>query len=212
VNLDPVRIRIVDAPELVAAGLKAVLKRAEGCVVVDTSGDPPAADIVLYGLSQAGGGHTLSCTRWCVARWPCSFLAGIPTQSRRCSPLACGAQGFASLKLTGDQMARAIIEAHRDRTVARVLPDAAHCHPGVERANLTPRETNVLALIGDGLTNQKIADRLHLAINTVKTYIGTNYRKIGVSRRSHAVIWVQQHGLQLKHDEVSVDESPLEIG
>ena len=45
----------------------------------------------------------------------------------------------------------------------------------------------MLALITQGLSNQEIADRTYLSINSVKTYIRTAYRKIGVTRRSQAV-------------------------
>jgi NarL family two-component system response regulator LiaR len=54
---------------------------------------------------------------------------------------------------------------------------------------LSAREMTVLELIGTGLTNQEIADRLYLSINSIKSYIRTAYRKIGVSRRAQAVLW-----------------------
>ena len=50
-------------------------------------------------------------------------------------------------------------------------------------------------LVAAGLTNQEIAEQLYLSINTVKTYIRYGYRKIGAERRSHAVVWVERHGL-----------------
>jgi len=49
-------------------------------------------------------------------------------------------------------------------------------------AGLSPREAEVIALITQGLTNEEIAARAHLGLNTVKTYIRSAYRKIGVSR------------------------------
>jgi hypothetical protein len=45
-----------------------------------------------------------------------------------------------------------------------------------------------------GLSNQEIAEAIFLSINSVKTYIRTAYRKIGVTRRQLAVIWALQHG------------------
>jgi two-component system, NarL family, response regulator LiaR len=65
--------------------------------------------------------------------------------------------------------------------------------PGRE-AGLTPREAEILALIVRGLSNQEIAEAIFLSINSVKTYIRTAYRKIGVTRRQLAVIWALQHG------------------
>ena len=59
---------------------------------------------------------------------------------------------------------------------------------------LSARESEVLALIAQGLSNQEIAERAFLSINSVKTYIRSAYRKIGVQRRTQAVIWASQNG------------------
>jgi len=59
---------------------------------------------------------------------------------------------------------------------------------------LSARETQILELIVRGLSNQEIADASYLSINSVKTYIRTAYRKMGVTRRSQAVVWALQHG------------------
>ena len=57
--------------------------------------------------------------------------------------------------------------------------DGAGDWPG-RAAGLSPREAEVLALITRGLSNQEIADRAHVSINSIKTYIRSAYRKIGV--------------------------------
>ena len=46
---------------------------------------------------------------------------------------------------------------------------------------LTAREAEIIALITQGLSNQEIAERSYLSINSVKTYIRTAYRKMGVT-------------------------------
>ena len=88
-----------------------------------------------------------------------------------------------------------IEKIHRGRPDGRLLPPEGACHPEIARTGLTPREVDVLGLIAAGLTNQEIADRLYLSINSVKTYIRTAYRKIGAERRAHAVVWVERHAL-----------------
>ncbi|WP_193609164.1 LuxR C-terminal-related transcriptional regulator [Nocardioides lijunqiniae] len=61
---------------------------------------------------------------------------------------------------------------------------------------LSSRETEILSLIVRGLSNQEIADAAYLSINSVKTYIRTAYKKMGVTRRSQAVVWAMQHGFE----------------
>jgi len=65
--------------------------------------------------------------------------------------------------------------------------------PGREEG-LTAREAEVLALITQGMSNVDIATRTSLSINSIKSYIRSCYRKIGVSSRSQAVLWGATHG------------------
>ena len=73
--------------------------------------------------------------------------------------------------------------------------DGAGDWPG-RSAGLTPREAEILALITQGLSNQEIAKRAFLSINSVKTYIRTAYRKINVTSRSQAVLWGVDNGFK----------------
>lgn len=57
----------------------------------------------------------------------------------------------------------------------------------IEELNLNEREYQVLELIAEGLTNQEIADRLFLAVPTIKTHISNLYSKLDVTNRSKAV-------------------------
>ncbi len=62
-------------------------------------------------------------------------------------------------------------------------------------AKLSSRESEVLALITQGYTNNDIASRSYLSINSVKSYIRSAYRKIGVERRSQAVRWGMENDM-----------------
>lgn len=76
-------------------------------------------------------------------------------------------------------------------------PDTEPSHgdwPGRQHG-LSARESEVIALIAQGLSNQEIADRAYLSINSVKTYIRSAYRKIGVQRRTQAVLWATEHDM-----------------
>ena len=60
---------------------------------------------------------------------------------------------------------------------------------------LSPRELEVLQLISQGLSNQEIADRLFLALSTVKGYTRTLFEKLQVGRRTEAVARARELGL-----------------
>ena len=63
-------------------------------------------------------------------------------------------------------------------------------------AGLSSREAEIIALITQGLSNQEIADRAYLSINSIKTYIRSAYRKIQVTSRSQAVLWGVENGFK----------------
>ncbi len=73
--------------------------------------------------------------------------------------------------------------------------------PGKDEG-LSPRESEILAMIVQGHTNQDIADCCYLSINSVKRYIRTAYRKMGVERRSQAVRWGMENGMLPVRDRV----------
>jgi DNA-binding NarL/FixJ family response regulator len=67
--------------------------------------------------------------------------------------------------------------------------------PGSEVDVLTPREREVLALIGAGLSNQEIAASLTLGEGTIKTHVGHIFAKLDLRDRAAAVVFAFDHGL-----------------
>jgi DNA-binding CsgD family transcriptional regulator len=67
---------------------------------------------------------------------------------------------------------------------------------------LTDREAEVLALITQGKSNLEIAALMFLSINTVKSYVRSTYRKIGVTTRPHAILWGIEHGFTPDHHRI----------
>jgi len=63
-----------------------------------------------------------------------------------------------------------------------------------ELHHLSVREGEILRLISQGLSNQEIAERAYLSINTVKSYIRSAYRRMGVESRSQAILWAIDRG------------------
>ena len=109
-----------------------------------------------------------------------------------------GAAGWLSKSLSGQDLVAALERVCGGEVVVSEDPgpDAPMTEgawPGKEHG-LSPRESEVLALIAQGLSNQEIADRAYISINSVKTYIRTAYRKIGVQRRTQALLWANRNG------------------
>lgn len=114
--------------------------------------------------------------------------------------IASGASGYLSKALPADALVEALERIHGGEVlVAAPEPGgdasagSARSWPGAE-SGLTERESEVIALIARGLSNEDITKRLYLSINTIKSYIRSAYRKIGVSSRVEAVLWAIEHG------------------
>lgn len=95
-------------------------------------------------------------------------------------------------------VARRLLQRWRSAAAA---PIAATRHDGVRRPwppdtePLTPRELDVLRLLGGGATNRQIADTLALSEGTVKNYISRVLAKTGLRDRTQAVLFAVRHGI-----------------
>lgn len=74
-------------------------------------------------------------------------------------------------------------------------PDDAMDQDRTEKYNLTKRETDVLACLCRGLTNQQITEQLFITIHTVKKHTSNLYRKLGVANRAQAILKAQSEKL-----------------
>lgn len=100
--------------------------------------------------------------------------------------------------LSPQQVIERLTEGHRGehRTIVSDGPG----HYFVDVAQLSRREREVVHLIAMGRSNEGVAAALFLSANTVKSYIRSAYRKMGVTGRSQAVVWAVHHGLARKDD------------
>ena len=96
---------------------------------------------------------------------------------------------------------KALLAAVHAATEPTTAAPGAVRHRLGQDVGLTPREVDVLTLITQGLSNQEIAETSYLSINSVKTYIRSAYRRIGVTSRSQAVVWCLQHGFAAGPEE-----------
>jgi len=123
--------------------------------------------------------------------------------------LANGAAGYVSKGLPAHELVSALLAVHRGEERIHPVPAGAPTAvigdwPGREEG-LTQRESEMLALITQGLSNAEIAERTRLSINSVKSYIRTCYRRIGATNRSSAILWGIEHGFRPDHTRTKVD-------
>jgi two-component system, NarL family, response regulator LiaR len=112
-----------------------------------------------------------------------------------------GAAGYLHKGLNADELVAAIVAIHDGEPLAEVDHDAEPVltWPG-QVLGLSHRESEVLTFITRGLSNEEIAQRSFLSINTVKSYIRNAYRKIGVGSRPQAIVWGYQNGFESTDD------------
>jgi len=194
-------VAIVNDYAVVVAGVAALLA-GERIEVVETDASLPVVsdvDIVLYdtfGQTQSDGIGFEDYVRDNNAKVVIYTWNLQPALIE--AAVAAGARGYLSKALTGPEIVAALERVMDGEVVTLVgdnesSVDATGDWPG-RAAGLSPREAEILALITQGLSNQEIADRAYLSINSVKTYIRSAYRKIGVTRRTQAVIWGMANG------------------
>jgi len=108
--------------------------------------------------------------------------------------LADGARGCLSKNLPARDLVVGLEAIHRGRVVVDCGTRTTRGRLPAPASLLTPREAEVVSLITQGFDNFSIAREACLSINSVKTYIRTAYRKMGVTTRSQAVLWGVRNG------------------
>ena len=110
--------------------------------------------------------------------------------------LDAGAVGYLLKDAESDEIARAIRAAYRgeapfsSRAAGALLMRRAQHRPGED---LTPREREILDLVGQGLANKQISRRLNIKEKTVKAHLTNVFQRIGVSDRTSAALWAARH-------------------
>jgi DNA-binding NarL/FixJ family response regulator len=117
-----------------------------------------------------------------------------------------GASGYLSKTLPARDLVAALEAIHAGEVV--ISPDPGKSRPEVgldwpgRTEGLTNRESEILALITQGKRNAEVAALTYLSKNSIKTYIRSTYRKIGVQSRTQAVLWGVDHGFKPDHHRI----------
>lgn len=207
---DPVRVALVNDYEVVVQGLARMFDSYQDRIeIVELDVRAPVArqvDIVLCDTFARPQGESLDIGdlvrnrkvgRVVLYSW--NVDDKLVAASRKA-----GVHGYLSKGLTAQHLVEALESVHRGDEVISTHPSkevVGGDWPG-RAEGLTAREAEVVALITQGLSNQEIVEHTYLSINSIKSYIRSAYRKMGVTSRSQAVLWGVRHGLMPDHARI----------
>lgn len=200
----PIRVALSNDYELALLGLAQMLARHPSKVqIVDLTTLPKMphdADVILYdtfGRLPDRDDKLRKIVQENAAKVIVYSWEDYPEEAARRH----GAAGYLHKGLNADELVAAVVDIHTGDSPSEGQGDGdpVLTWPG-QVLGLSQRESEMLTYITRGLTNDEIARRSYLSINSVKTYIRTAYRKIGVRSRSQAVAWGYQNGFQSTDD------------
>jgi len=216
-----IRILLVDDHELVRTGLRLALERHPHLAVVGEAGNRADAlaiagrerpDIILLDL-DLGGVSSLDCLPELLAATKggrAILVTGVRTPEEHYRAVQLGAMGLVRKEQAAGALVNAIEKVHAGEVwlepamVARALAEISGQRSAAEQpvdpqaakiARLTPREREVISLIGEGLYNKDIAERLSISAATVSHHLTSIFDKLGVANRFDLVIYAYRHGL-----------------
>jgi two-component system response regulator DevR len=206
-----IEVLLVDDHEVVRRGLRELLSDEPDIEVVAEAGSVDEAlavalhvepDVAVVDVRLGDGDGVTLCRELRSSANPpqCLMLTAFDDEEAMVGAIMAGAAGYLLKQVRGQDVVNAVREVAAGRslldpvTTARVLDKMRH-PPEDELAELTERERSVLDLIGQGLSNREIAERLFLAEKTVKNYVTAVLAKLGMQRRTQAAAWVARRGV-----------------
>jgi DNA-binding NarL/FixJ family response regulator len=201
-----IRVLVVDDQAMVRAGFRMLLTDEPDIeVVAEASSVEEALAVAMHVEPEVavvdvrlgdGDGITLCRELRSKPNPPaCLMLTAFDDEEAMVGAIMAGAAGYLLKQVRGQDVVYAVREVAAGRSLldpvstARVLDKMRH-PPTDELAALTERERDVLELIGQGLSNREIAERLFLAEKTVKNYVTSVLAKLGMQRRTQAAAWI----------------------
>jgi DNA-binding NarL/FixJ family response regulator len=205
-------VLVVDDHAVVREGLRSFLELQDGIEVAGEAGDGEEAlteaarlepDVVLMDLvmPHLDGVAALRRLRELLPRARVIVLTSFLDDDKLLPALRAGAAGYLLKNAPPQEVVRAVRVARGggaviDPVVAARLVEALAVDGESDPIDrLTPREREVLVLLGRGFPNKQIASRLHVSEKTVKTHVGRVLAKLGVTDRTQAAVLAVRAGL-----------------
>ncbi|MGV9452495.1 response regulator [Streptomyces sp. NPDC003635] len=207
---NPIRVFLLDDHEVVRRGLTDLLDAEQDISVVGDAGNvehalvraPAVRPHVAVLDVRLPDGNGITVCRELRDRMPelaVLMLTSFDDEDALLDAIMAGAAGYVLKQIRGSDLVSAVRTVASGQsmldpsTTARLMRSlrtepAAEPAEAPELAGLSPREREILALIGDGLTNREIGKRLYLSEKTVKNHISRLLAKLGVQRRVQAAV------------------------
>ena len=208
---DPIRVLIADDHAVVREGLRTFLDLQDGIEVVGEAADGGEAigeaerlqpDVILIDLvmPHLDGVQAMRELRDRVPGARTVVLTSFLDDEHLLPAMRAGAAGYLLKNVQPQELARAVRAAVAgevliDPAVAARLVDTLEDGRDDRVEQLTPREREVLVLIGRGFANKRIADELGIAEKTVKVHVSHVLAKLGVADRTQAALFAVREGL-----------------
>lgn len=208
----PIRLALVDDYEVVVFGVAHMFDAyADRAEIVQLDADEPVTedvDIVLYDTFAQGEADREYID--VLIENPLAHKVVVYTWNfqKRLIDIALkkGASGYLSKTLAARELVAALERIHGGEVVVSPAPGKSRRTVGLDwpgrTEGLTDREAEIIALITQGKSNAEIAELMFLSMNTIKSYIRSSYRKIGVASRTQAVLWGIEHGFKLEQHRI----------
>jgi two-component system, NarL family, nitrate/nitrite response regulator NarL len=207
---DPVRVVVADDHPLYLQALSQTIEQHEGLTLLGTAMDGEEALEIVRGhkpdvavldmrMPKLDGREVMRRLRETEPATRVLFISEYSGGELVLQALTAGAAGYLPKSASGEEICAAITRIARGESVlpAEVGNELAGTlrDRGSSGTHLTAREINVLELMADGESANMIAERLHLAVPTVKSHIQNLYAKLGVNDRGAAVAEAMRRGL-----------------